>query len=223
MIINVRNLQISIAQKVLIENLSLEIKEPALIAIIGHNGSGKTSLFKTFLNLLPYRGEIFLASTPALLNQKNTIHFDIQACELAVMGKFQDKKFFENYTKANFEEVEAVFKKLGIAPLKQANVLELSGGELQLIWLAQLLLQNKEILLLDEPTQYLDVKNKKLVFNLLNTLVKEEKKTVLCVTHDLLNLYSMEGFLLNLSSEKPSLEILSKEVIDRNLEALERG
>jgi iron complex transport system ATP-binding protein len=220
-VLSLKSLQISVAQKVLIENLSFEMKKPAFVAIIGHNGSGKTSLFKSFLNLLPYRGEIFLSSSPALLSQKNTVHFEIPACELAVMGKFKQKKFFENYTKEDFAEVEKVFHTLGIAPLYHSNVLNLSGGEQQLVWLAQLLLQNKEILLLDEPTQYLDVQNKKRVFNLLNTLVTIENKMVLCVTHDILNLYSMEGFLLNLSSSIPTLEIISKEVLDRNLEMLE--
>lgn len=220
--VSLRNLQISVAQKVLIENLSFEMKKPAFVAIIGHNGSGKTSLFKAFLNLLPYRGEIFLSSPPALLSQKNTIHFEIPACELAVMGKFKEKKFFENYSKQDFAEVEKIFHTLGISSLYPSNVLTLSGGEQQLVWLAQLLLQNKEILLLDEPTQYLDLQNKKRVFDLLNNLVKVENKMVLCITHDILNLYSMEGFLLNLSSPVPALEIISKETLDRNLEMLEK-
>ncbi len=219
--LRVQNLQLSIAQKVLIENLSFEIKKPAFVAVIGHNGSGKSSLFKAFLNLLPYRGEIFLASVPAFLSQKNTIHFDIPARELAVMGKFQEKKFFDSYTQNDFLATQALFEKLGIAPLQNTSVLALSGGEQQLVWLAQLLLQNKEILLLDEPTQYLDVLNKKRVFNLLQKLVKEEQKTILCITHDLLNLYGMEGFVLNLSAKQPLLEVLSREVIDRNLAALE--
>jgi iron complex transport system ATP-binding protein len=222
-VINVKNLKINIAQKVLIENLSFEIKKPALIAVIGHNGSGKTSLLKAFLNLLPYMGEIFLSSPPALLNQKNTIHFEIPACELAVMGKYQGKRLFENYSAMDFEEVSKVFEKLGITSLYDSNVLALSGGEQQLIWLAQLLLQNKQILLLDEPTQYLDVRNKKRVFDLLNSLVKENNKVVVCVTHDLLNLYSMEGFLLNLSAAEPKLEIISKEVLDKNLQELENN
>ncbi len=220
--LSVRNLQVSIAQKVLIQNLSFELKKPAFVAIIGHNGSGKTSLFKAFLNLLPYRGEIFLSSTPALLSQKNTIHFDIPANELAVMGKFKEKKFFDSYTSTDFTDTDLIFKKLGITHLSKANVLGFSGGEQQLVWLAQLLLQNKEIVLLDEPTQYLDVLNKKRVFDLLKTLVHQEQKTILCVTHDLLNLYTMEGYLLNLSKKNPSLEVLSRETIDENLTFLER-
>ncbi len=220
--IRVTNLQINLAQKNLIKDLSFEILKPAFIAIIGHNGSGKTSLLKAFLNLLDYNGEIFLASAPAHLNQKNSIHFEIAAAELAVMGKFEGKDFFENYNKTDFSEVNKVFEKLKITALSNSNILTLSGGEQQLVWLAQLLLQDKEILLLDEPTQYLDVQNKKRVFDLLNNLVKEENKTVFCVTHDLLNLYSMEGYLLNLSAENPTLEIISKETVDRNIEVLEK-
>lgn len=221
--LRVQNLHLNIAQKVLIQDLSFEIPQPAFVAVIGHNGSGKTSLFKAFLNLLPYRGEIFLSSPPAFLSQKNVIHFEIPACELAVMGKFREKKLFDQYNPNDFKETEFVFSKLGITSFFHSNILTLSGGEQQLVWLAQLLLQKRELLLLDEPTQYLDVLNKKRVFNLLAELVAEEQKTVLCITHDLLNLYSMEGYLLNLSAPKPALEVLSRETVDRNLEMLEKN
>lgn len=138
------------------------------------------------------------------------------------MGKFKEKKLFDNYNREDYKTAEIIFNQLGIASLFHTNVQELSGGEQQLIWLTQLLLQNREILLLDEPTQYLDVRNKKIVFDLLKHQVTVEHKTVLCITHDLLNLYSMEGYLLNLSSPKPSLEAISKEAIDRNLALLEQ-
>jgi iron complex transport system ATP-binding protein len=220
-VLRVKNLQISIAQKVLIQNLSFEITKPEFVAIIGHNGCGKTSFLKSLLKISPSEGEIFLSSRPAFLTQKNNIHFEIPACELAVMGKFSEKSFFENYTKKDFEDVDSIFQKLSISHLTNSNVLTLSGGEQQLVWIAQLLLQNKEILLLDEPTQHLDVQNKKRVFTLLGELVHKENKTLLCVTHDLLNLYTMKGYLLNLSSPNPALEIISKETVDRNLTFLE--
>ncbi len=220
--LSVQNLQLTIAQKVLIEDLSIELTQPGFVAIIGHNGSGKTSLFRAFLNLLPYQGEIFLSSPPALLNQKNTIHFDIPVRELVVMGKFREKKFFESYHTQDFKEAETTLQELGILHLAGANMLKLSGGEQQLVWLAQLLLQGREIMLLDEPSQYLDVLNKKRVFDLIGRQVYEKGKTVLCITHDLLNLYSMNGYLLNLSAPQPKLEILSREVIDRHLGLLEQ-
>ncbi len=220
--LSLKNVQIRLAQKILVKNISIELKKPAFVAVIGHNGSGKTSLFKAISNLLPYTGEIYLSSIPSLLSQKNTTHFEITASELAVMGKFKEKKFFEHYTKTDFKDTWTIFEELGIGDLFDKNVLELSGGEQQLVWLAQVLLQNKEILLLDEPTQYLDVQNKKRVFQLLSNLVFTQQKLILCITHDLLNLYSMEGYLLNLSTENPCLEIISKESVDRNLSFLEK-
>jgi iron complex transport system ATP-binding protein len=222
-VLRVRNLQLSIAQKVLIKNLSFEIEQPAFVAVIGHNGSGKTSLFNAILNLLPYRGEIFLSSPAAFLSQKNSLHFDIPALELAMMGTFGEKKFFDSYTREDLAKTTTTFQTLGILHLTNANVLTLSGGEQQLVWLAQLLLQNKEILLLDEPTQYLDIKNKKRVFDHLFSLVSNENKWVVCITHDLLNLYGAKGYLLNLSSPQPRLEIISEESLDKNLSFLERS
>jgi iron complex transport system ATP-binding protein len=162
-----------------------------------------------------------LSSQPAILSQKNSLHFDISAKELAVMGLFRQKKLLENYSNQDYEMVNAIFEELNIAPLLNASVLTLSGGEQQLVWMAQLLLQNKAILLLDEPTQYLDVKNKKRFFALATKLVKEQQKTIICVTHDLLNLYSMEGYILNLSEQNPSLEILSAKSLDKHLAFLE--
>ena len=137
------------------------------------------------------------------------------------MGKFSQKKTFENYTAQDYKEVEIAFDKLGIRSFLEKNVLNLSGGEQQLVWLAQIMVQNKDLVLLDEPTQYLDVHNRKKVFMLLNSLIQENKKTILCVTHDILNLYSMEGYLLNLSSPAPQLEVLSKATLDKNLALLE--
>ncbi len=220
--LKVQNLQVSIEGNVLIKNLSFELTEPTFLAIIGHNGSGKTSLLHSITNLLPYKGEIFLSSKPALLSQKNNLNFDITAKELAVMGIFGQKKFLENYTKEDYDKVSAIFTELNIVHLLEVPVLRLSGGEQQLVWMAQLFLQNKEILIFDEPTQYLDIKNKKRFFTLANKLIIEQHKLIICVTHDILNLYAMSGYILNLSKEIPTLEPITKENLDKHLTFLEK-
>lgn len=221
--IKVDKLRLSLGDRLLFENLSFDLHRPAFVAVIGLNGAGKTSLLKSFVNLLPYQGEIFLSSPPAYLSQRNSISFDIKASDLVVMGKYATKKFMEPYSKEDYVETYSVFEKLSIAPLYNRMFTELSGGEQQLVWLAQVLLQNRPILLLDEPTQYLDLLHKKRFFEVVKTLVAVEGKFIFCVTHDVHHLYSLQedAFLLNLSSPSPTLQNLTKESLDRELSFLE--
>lgn len=140
----------------------------------------------------------------SFLHQQNTINFDIPAEELAVMGRFRFKRLFENYTKEDYERVKEVFQLLRISFLYGKNIRELSGGEQQMVWLAQTLLCDTDVFLLDEPTQSLDLRNKKIFYDIIKQLINQ-KKTVVCTTHDLEMLKNMEGFLINMSFEHPTL------------------
>jgi iron complex transport system ATP-binding protein len=84
------------------------------------------------------------------------------------------------------------------------------------------MLQDSRLCLLDEPTQQLDIYHKKKVFELITGWVSQQQKTVLCITHDLLNLYEYPGYLLNISRPQPQLEVLSPQTIDQNVAFLER-
>ena len=221
-------------QRVLIRNLFLSVPAPAFVAIVGHNGSGKTTLFKALTNTISYQGQILVDekelkkfSNPAAsgllsyLPQRNAVTFPIKVHDLVVMGLFRKKRFFEQYSKQDYAVAAKILAKLQIAHLQDREFTELSGGEQQLIWLAQLMLQDAAICLLDEPTQQLDIYHKKRVFNLLDSWVQEKNKTVLCITHDLTNLHGHNGFLLNVSKPRPNLEILSTETIQENIFFLE--
>jgi iron complex transport system ATP-binding protein len=83
------------------------------------------------------------------------------------------------------------------------------------------LVQNAGVILLDEPTQQLDVYNRKKVFDLMAGWVQEDQKTVLCVTHDIHNLFDMRGYLLNLSSPAPALEEITGQTVSHHLALLE--
>ncbi|TXK52808.1 ABC transporter ATP-binding protein [Pontibacter qinzhouensis] len=234
MIIEVKNLVAGYEQRVLLRNLSFSVPAPAFIAIIGHNGVGKSTLFKAFQQKIPYQGHILIQNQDlrhiakptatgilGYLPQKNIVSFPIKVHELVVMGLFRKKKFLENYDATDYAQAAQVVAQLQLSDLLDHDFTTLSGGEQQLIWLAQLMLQDAHICLLDEPSQQLDVYYKKQVYSLLQDWVLQHQKTVLCITHDLHNLLPLKGYLLNLSKPAPSLEVISPEVVLQNQEYLE--
>jgi iron complex transport system ATP-binding protein len=236
LIVEANNVVAGYGQRVLIRNLSFSIPTPAFVAIIGHNGAGKTTFFKAFQQKIEYQGQLLVQSkdlktlsNPAAqgllsyLPQKNTISFPIKVHDLVVMGLFRKKHFFEDYNASDYTLAAQVLEQLQLSHLISHNFTTLSGGEQQLVWLAQLMLQDAGIVLLDEPTQQLDVYYKNQVFNLLQEWVQQKGKTVLCITHDLHNLISLQGFLLNLSKDKPFLEPITPETVRENQAFLEAG
>lgn len=235
-IVEVKNLVAGYEARPLIRNLSFSIPAPAFIAIIGHNGAGKTTFFKTFQQKVAYKGELLvqghdLKTLPhatkqgilSYLPQRNTVSFSIKVIDLVVMGLFRKKRFFEHYTSPDYDTAANVLAQLQLTHLQDHDFTTLSGGEQQLVWLAQLMLQDATINLLDEPTQQLDVYYKNKVFKLLQSWVNDTYKTVLCITHDLHNLIPMEGYLINLSKPEPELEVISRETVLANQEFLEAG
>ncbi|OKL40658.1 ABC transporter ATP-binding protein [Pontibacter flavimaris] len=235
-IVEAKNLVAGYGQRVLIRNLSFFVPSPAFVAIIGHNGAGKTTLFRAFQGKIDYQGQLLVQnhdlrhlSNPsgkgllAYLPQKSVINFPIKVHDLVVMGLFRQKRFFENYTSEDYTLAAQTLELLQLSHLMDHDFTTLSGGEQQLVWLAQLMLQDAAINLLDEPTQQLDVYYKHQVFGLLQNWVDERRKTVLCITHDLQNLTHMRGFLLNLSRPDPKLEVISPEAVQENQAFLEAG
>ena len=232
--LEVKGLVAGYEHRVLIRNLFFCLPSAAFVAIVGHNGSGKTTFFKTLTANIPYQGHILVQGRElnqitnpaaegilAYLPQRNTVAFPIKVRDLVVMGLFRKKRFFEHYTAADYNAAQQILERLQINHLVDREFTELSGGEQQLIWLAQLMLQDAQICLLDEPTQQLDIYHKKRVFELLKNWVHTHQKIVLCITHDLANLYSHTGYILNLSKPQPILEELSPATIQENILFLE--
>jgi iron complex transport system ATP-binding protein len=218
----------------LIRNLSFIVPRPAFVAVIGHNGSGKSTLLKALTGQIAHGGEVRIggqrvqsgqnpsaAGLLSFLAQKNHVNFSLPVRELVVMGSFRRKRFFQPYTPADYADAQHALEALQITHLADADYQHLSGGEQQMAWLAQLLVQNAGVILLDEPTQQLDVYNRKKVFDLMTGWVQQDQKTVLCVTHDIHNLFTMRGYLLNLSSSAPALEEITGQTVSHHLALLE--
>ena len=138
-----------------------------------------------------------------------------------MMGRFRFKNFFSEYNQEDRAIAAEAMKSLEICHLEEKDFLSLSGGEQQLVWLAQLCVQDTDIALLDEPTQQLDLYNKKRMFDEMAKWVKEKKKLVMCITHDIQNLYDMDGFFINFSEESPALRKINFQNLDQHLKILQ--
>ncbi|GAB2459145.1 iron-enterobactin transporter ATP-binding protein [Hymenobacter qilianensis] len=222
----IENLVAGYEQRVLLRNLFLCVPAPAFVAIVGHNGCGKSTLFRALTGRIPYQGSVQVfghdlrterqpaaSGLLAHLPQRNTVSFPIEVRELVVMGRFRHQRFLSAYGPHDYAQADEALARVGAPHLAHRDFTLLSGGEQQLVWLAQLALQDAQLYLLDEPTQQLDVYYRRRVFDLLQSWVLETGKTVLCITHDLDNLPPMRGYLLNLSLPKPELEVLTPESV----------
>jgi iron complex transport system ATP-binding protein len=212
--------------RVLVRNLFLCLPAPAFVAVVGHNGSGKTTLFRVLTGQLPYEGSAQLhghevrdlrrAATAGLLGylpQRGSLDFAIAVRELVVMGRYRHHGLLSAYSPADYALAYAALARVGMAHLAARDFTQLSGGEQQLVWLAQLSLQDAQVYLLDEPTQQLDVYYRRQVFTLIHDWATQQGKTVLCSTHDLDNLPALTGFLLNMSEPQPQLRPISEATV----------
>ena len=208
--------------RVLLRNLFLCLPGPAFVAVLGHNGQGKTTLFRVLTGQLPYQGSIRLAGQelhtlrrPAssghlgYLPQRGSIDFSITVRELVLMGRYRHHGLFSAYTLGDYARADAALAAVGAPHLATRDFTQLSGGEQQLVWLAQLSLHDAALYLLDEPTQQLDVYYRRRVFDLIHGWTQRGGKTVLYSTHDIDSLTEMTGFLFNLAEEKPTLRPIS--------------
>ena len=221
--ISIKDLTADYGTQTIIRNLFLDIPCGNFIAVVGHNGAGKSTFFKTLTNKIPYLGSILFPeqhSIIAMLGQKNDVNFSIPVIDLVVMGLFSQKKIFASYNSSQKEIALSVLKKNGISHLANKDFLTLSGGEQQLVWLSQLMLQKADIYLFDEPTQYLDIAHTKQMFDIMQNMVIEKGKTVICITHHLHYLKNLNGYILNLSDKKPELIEISENSIKNTIEKL---
>ncbi|MBK8370334.1 MAG: ABC transporter ATP-binding protein [Saprospiraceae bacterium] len=194
--IEINNLSLEISNKIILENLNFSINE-GILAILGLNGCGKTTLLKSLMGLLKLKkGTISinnndiinttknaLAKKIAFVPQEHNTYFNYTVSEMVLMGRTPHIKNFALPNKIDNELVDKALHDVDIHHLKNRNFLELSGGERRLVLIARALAQQTEIILFDEPTTFLDLKNSYLVLNKIKKLSKE--KLVILTLHDL--------------------------------------
>ena len=169
--VSVQNLSIAIGKNTILQNININFREGKRTAIIGPNGCGKSTLLRAVAGLnRNYSGKVLLngadmknmprrkiAEMLAILPQGVTAPADLTVRELVACGRFPYRSLFKREGKNDAEIIETAMQKTHIAHLAGRFVATLSGGERQRAWIAMALAQQPQILLLDEPTTYLDI------------------------------------------------------------------
>ena len=184
-----------------VHDLTLSVPDGAMTAIIGQNGCGKSTLLRALARLITPRngvvlldGESFHRQTTkevarqlGLLPQKPSAPEAITVEDLAHRGRYHHQSFFQPSSERDRVAVERALELASMTELRHRPVDELSGGQRQRAWIAMTLAQETPILLLDEPTTYLDIAHQQEVLALALRLNREEGRTVAMVLHDVNN------------------------------------
>lgn len=179
-------------------NFSLEIDEGETLTILGPNGSGKTTLLKLIQKIiLPKSGDIIisgkninnltnkaLSKSTSFVPQIHNQTFPYRVIDFVLMGR---NPYISDYSIPKEEDIEIankVLEEMGLYYLKDRPYTDISGGELRLVLIARGIVQNTEILLLDEPTAFLDFKNQLIVLETIKELKEKKKLTVIMTLHN---------------------------------------
>ncbi|MFJ7936585.1 ABC transporter ATP-binding protein [Sporosarcina sp. NPDC096371] len=195
----VDSVSIRYEQKSVINNFSFTVNQGEIVSIIGPNGSGKSTLLKAVARHIPYyegtvelEGTNLKAMSPkqvarkmCMLSQKNQAPNDMTVFDLVAYGRYPHKKWFEKLNDEDREIIEWAIEKTHLTAYQDRTVSSLSGGESQRAWIAMALAQRPTILLLDEPTTYLDISHQHEVLELVRELNRDMGMTVIMVLHDL--------------------------------------
>lgn len=195
--LSIKNLTFSYGDQDLLRDLSMEVQKGDLALLLGENGSGKSTLLKCILGLLPYQGQIKifdqevkknmdLSSISYVPQQGDQINlsFPINVLEYVLLGLYQSFNFFKQPSRTNKARALDLLEDLGLASLADQPVQTLSGGQRQRVFIAQALVKNPRLLILDEPTVGIDSHHLASFKELLAQLRGDRDLTILMVTHD---------------------------------------
>lgn len=225
--IKVKDLTVAYEDKVIIENMNLSIPKGEISIIIGANGCGKSTLLKTIARILkPKKGNIFihgknvkeskpkaLAREMAVLPQSPVCPDGLTVKELIAYGRFPHQKTMAGLSIHDNEMIEWAMKETGLTEFADRPVDSLSGGQRQRAWIAMTLAQETDLILLDEPTTYLDMSYQLEVLLLLQKLNREKKITIVIVLHELNNACRFANHIIGLKKGKVVCEGKPSDVI----------
>ncbi|MEW6664652.1 MAG: ABC transporter ATP-binding protein [Thermodesulfobacteriota bacterium] len=182
-----------------LKGVDLHVLEGEMIGVLGPNGSGKSTLLRVMDGMVrPQEGRVLMggkdisnlgrrtiAREIAVVSQEHHFRFEFTALEVALMGRFPHMRRFEFESQRDLDIAAGALDATGTHGLANRSIHALSGGEKQRVLIARALAQEPRLVLLDEPTSFLDLKHKRDIFRLVSTLSRERGLSVVLVSHDI--------------------------------------
>ena len=233
--ISTKNLNISYGNLDIVKDLNLDIPKGKITTIIGSNGCGKSTILKTIARIIQAKsGDIFvnninikeqspkeLAKVMAVLPQSPQAPNGLTVEELISYGRFPHQKGFGKMKKEDEDIVTWALKSTGIEEFREGPMEALSGGQRQRAWIAMALAQQTEILILDEPTTYLDLAHQLEILKLLEELNRKQGTTIVMVIHELNNAARFADHMIGVKKGKVVCQGTAHEVMTKeNLKEL---
>lgn len=189
-ILELKNVSAGYDHEVILHQVNLKIYEHDFLGIIGPNGGRKTTLLKVILGLLkPYSGEVIYPVSRQNLfgylpqNSRFDQRFPIDVTEVVLSGLMSEKGLYKSYTRAEKQKAWDLLDQYGMGAYKKAPIGDLSGGQMQRVFLCRAVIASPRILILDEPTTYVDSNFEKEFYTILEELNKS--LSIVMVSHDL--------------------------------------
>lgn len=219
--------------KDILNDINFTVKNGENLCIVGPNGCGKSTLLKSIANILEYKGNIlidgqevfsmnrkYFAKKVGLMSQITEIYFPYTIYDTVSLGRYAySKGVLSKLSKEDDEIILDSIDKVGLLDIKDKLITELSGGQMQRVFLARVFAQDPDIILLDEPTNHLDFKNQIDLLQNLKEWIKTNNKIVVGVLHDLnLVQYFADNVLMlqngQVVSYGPPQKVLNDPVLD---------
>ncbi|MFI9240297.1 ABC transporter ATP-binding protein [Streptomyces sp. NPDC053079] len=220
--------------RVIAENLSVAVPDHSFTVIVGPNACGKSTLLRALSRMLkPAAGSVLLdgaaigsypakkvARTLGLLPQSSVAPDGITVADLVARGRHPHQGLLRQWSPEDERVVEESMAATGVAALADRYVDELSGGQRQRVWIAMALAQRTPLLLLDEPTTFLDIQHQIEILDLCAELHEEQGRTLVAVLHDLNHAARYATHLIAMRdgavvAEGPPGEVVTAELVER--------
>ena len=197
--LNVENMTVGYGENTIVKAISFDVLEGQWLMLVGPNGAGKSTIVNAIAQGVPYSGNVTFggkdvrrmkpsefAKNCGILTQTHNVNYSFTVEEIIRLGRYSySGGLFAKSSSNDDKAVEEAARLTGMLSLMQQSVLTLSGGELQRTFLAQLFAQNPRLLILDEPSNHLDLVYQRQIFELTREWLAHSGRAVISVVHDL--------------------------------------